>query len=151
VASTIWSHVLKRNARRRHWLWGGITEFTAFTNDNKFVHVAGAGWVALSRAYAMPDTGAPYRLGFQGLGPAVADLPVIVAVSAHAERLVAMTWGKHTVSLVGNPRHPCIHADPGFPDLAPGERAAIQGEILFFEGKLEAFDVSIDDMRKHAQ
>lgn len=33
-----------------------------------------------------------------------------------------------------NPPCPCIHADPRFPDLAPGERAAVRGSVFFLEG-----------------
>lgn len=36
--------------------------------------------------------------------------------------------------------HPCFHADPFFPDLSPGERKGIQGEIIFFEGSLTEFE-----------
>ena len=34
-----------------------------------------------------------------------------------------------------------MHADPGFPDLKPGERSEIQGELIFFEGGVEQFEV----------
>jgi hypothetical protein len=50
-----------------------------------------------------------------------------------------MTWHENTHALVGNPRHPCMHADPLFPDLEPEQEARIQGKLLFFEGSLEAF------------
>ena len=80
-----------------------------------------------------------YRLGWRG-GKAVADWRVMVTLSNAGARLVAMTWFEHTLSLVHNPQHPCMHADPRFPDLAPGERAAIEGEILFFEGTLAEFE-----------
>ncbi|HQQ00343.1 MAG TPA: hypothetical protein PLY86_17960, partial [bacterium] len=55
------------------------------------------------------------------------------------ERLIAFTWGKSTISLVGNPDHPCMHADPFFPDLEPGQSASIHGKLIFFEGWLEDF------------
>jgi len=58
--------------------------------------------------------------------------------SNQAERLVAMTWYEDTYSLIGNPRHPCLHADPRFADLAPGEMASIRGAIIFAEGGLDA-------------
>ena len=33
-----------------------------------------------------------------------------------------------------NPRVPCIHSDPRFPDCAPGETTRIRGGLSFFEG-----------------
>jgi hypothetical protein len=51
-----------------------------------------------------------------------------------------MTWFEDTLSLVGNPGHPCFHADPRFPDLPPGANASIRGKLIFFEGALEGFD-----------
>ena len=47
-----------------------------------------------------------------------------------------MSWGGDTGSLVGNCDHPCVHADPVFPDLAPGEGASVHGAIRFVEGDL---------------
>ena len=51
-----------------------------------------------------------------------------------------MTWFNDTLSLIGNPNHPCMHADPRFPDIAPGESATLRGRLVFFEGKLHDFD-----------
>jgi hypothetical protein len=34
-----------------------------------------------------------------------------------------------------NPRVPCIHSDPKFPDCAPGETTRIRGWLSFFEGE----------------
>ena len=117
----------------------GVREFADYTNDNKFVHLVGGGWAPLSRAMEAKEDSGTYRIGWRS-GPKAADLPVIVAVSNTAPRLVAMTWGEHTYSLVGNPNHPCMHADPRFPDLAPGESATIRGELVFFEGTLDEFE-----------
>jgi hypothetical protein len=41
--------------------------------------------------------------------------------------------------MVGNPGHPCIHADPRFADLESGATGTIHGRIVFFEGPLAAF------------
>ena len=54
----------------------------------------------------------------------------MVTVSNQAERLVAFTWHESTYSLIGNPRHPCMHADPSFPDIPPGQTATIRGQPL---------------------
>lgn len=118
-----------------------IREFADFTRDNKFVHVPSSGWVSLSDALLLKESKpAPYRVGWRRSGRAVADLPVIVTVSNQAERLVAMTWHDDTLSLIGNPRHPCMHADPRLRDLEPGQGASIRGHISFFQGKLQDFD-----------
>ncbi len=55
---------------------------------------------------------------------------------------MAMTWLNDTISMVANPNHPCVHADPKFKDLEPGEAASIHGKLVFFEGRLEDFDFS---------
>ncbi len=118
-----------------------IREFADYTNTNKYVHLAKAGWVPLS-APLPADASGPYRVGWRHSGRPVADLPVAVVVSNQAPRLMAMTWHTDTISMVGNPNHPCVHADPKFKDLAPGESASIHGKLIFFEGKLEDFDFS---------
>ncbi len=114
-------------------------EFSDFTMDNKLVHLPGEGWKAFPEAMAAAKKAGRYRLGWRG-GRALADLPIIACRSNRAERLVAMTWGEHTLSLIGNPSHPCMHADPQFKDLQPGESASIRGEIIFFEGTIEQFE-----------
>ena len=116
----------------------GIAEFSEYTTANKYVHLSGLGWQNLEQARNSKVQG-KYPIGFRGGGPAVADLPVIVTLSSKEQRLVAMTWYKNTISMVSNPRHPCMHADPGFPDLKSGEGKKIHGELIFFNGSLEAF------------
>ncbi len=116
-----------------------IKEFADFSVTNKFVHVDGAGWVDFERAKSFIGAGR-YRLGFRGEGTAVADLPLLATISNLAPRLVAMTWYEDSASLMSNPKHPCMHVDPIFPDLGPQERHRISGELLFFEGSLTQFD-----------
>lgn len=116
-----------------------IKEFSDFTNNNKFVHLPSSGWLPLSEALTAQQEDGYYRLGWRG-GRALADLPTIVAVSNQAQRLVAMTWHENTRSLIGNENHPCMHADPGFNDVASGQSASICGEIIFLEGTLDDFE-----------
>lgn len=120
----------------------GIREFSDYTRDNKFVHVPGEGWTPLSQAVNLKEGSSPYRVGWRTKGKPVADWPVMATRSNKAERWVGMTWGKDTLSLIGNQNHPCMHADPKFKDLEPGEAATIHGAIFFFEGKLADFDFS---------
>ena len=117
-----------------------IEEFADYSQSNKFVHVPGDGWITIDEATKRNNGSEKYRVGWRTSGQPVADLPVAVAVSNHAKRLVAMTWLDDTLSMVGNPRHPCFHADPKFPDLAAGEQASIRGKLLFFEGPLAEFE-----------
>ena len=117
-----------------------IREFADYTRDNKFVHVPGAGWIPLTQAVALKEGSSPYRVGWRSKGKPVADWPVMVTRSNVAERWVGMTWGKDTLSLIGNPNHPCMHADPRFKNLEPGEKATITGKIFFIEGNLADFD-----------
>lgn len=116
-----------------------LNGFDDRTLGNKYVHVAGKGWVSLADAGEIKEETGTYRLGWRK-GPAIADLPLIVSRSSEGERLVAMTWHEDTYSMVSNPNHPCMHADPAFPDLAPGEAHSIQGELIFFEGSLSEFE-----------
>jgi len=116
----------------------GIREFSAFEMTNKYVHTAEKGWMPFKTAESDAATSGKYHLGWRS-GPKAADLPVMATVSRLAERIVGMTWHEHTGSLVGNPGHPCMHADPFFPDLEADQEARIHGELLFFEGSLDAF------------
>jgi hypothetical protein len=115
-----------------------IKEFSDFTVTNKFVHVAGANWIDFEQARQSTETGT-YHLGFRGTGPAIADMPIFVTLSNAAKRLVAMTWYEDSASIMSNPKHPCMHVDPIFPDLLPEQRETIRGELLFFEGSVREF------------
>lgn len=118
-----------------------IREFADYTNANKFIHLEKSGWLAMAAPVPEGASG-PYRLGWRWSGKPVADLPVAVVTSSKAPRLMAMTWLNGTISMVANPNHPCVHADPKFKDLEPGEAASIHGKLVFFEGRLEDFDFS---------
>ncbi len=112
-------------------------EFADFSLDNKFVHVPAKGWMPYPEAKALGAENGQISLGWRR-GPRTADWPVMAVMSNQAPRLLAMTWHDHTLSLVGNPNHPCLHADPFMPDLAPGQRAEIRGTLLFLEGTLDS-------------
>jgi len=118
-----------------------MKEFADYTQTNKFVQIPGRGWTPLAEAQHLPDDPARrFRVGWRHSGKRVTDNPVVVTVSNTEDRLFAYTWGEHTLSIVSNPRHPCAHADPVFPDLEPGAAAEIRGKLLFFEGALDDFD-----------
>ena len=120
-------------------------EFSEFTADNKFVHLADIGWLPYTEAVSKNASSGRYLLGWRS-GPASADLPVMVTRARPertdmppVKRMTGITWDKSTFSLVTNPQHPCMHADPFFPDLQPGRRAEIHGRLLFYEGDIENF------------
>lgn len=117
-----------------------IKEFADYTRDNKFVHHPTRGWINMTEARTLPEGAGPYRLGWRTKGTPLADLPIAVCVSNQGTRLMAMTWFSDTLSLVSNPNHPCLHADPKFKDLLPGESATIRGRLGFYESRLEDFD-----------
>ncbi len=116
-----------------------IKEFSDYTKDNKLIHVPGGGWIPIEQASNYPEGTGPYRVGWRTGGKAVSDLPVMLCLSNSAKRLVAMTWFEDTISMVSNLEHPCMHADPRFKDLPPGEGASIHGRIIFFEGEPDGF------------
>jgi len=115
-----------------------LNEFEARTLDNKYIHIPGRGWLPLSQARLVKDENGKYRYGWRG-GRAIADQPFIVTTSSENERLIAMTWHEDTLSLVSNPAHPCMHADPDWPDLDPGQEHTVHGKLVFFEGTLDEF------------
>ncbi len=62
------------------------------------------------------------------------SLPIVT--STDNKRKVIMWWNPGK-SMIANAYIPCIHADPYFGTLKPGEEAAAEGLILFTEGELE--------------
>jgi len=64
------------------------------------------------------------------------DLALSVVTSLDSKRKVIIWWtpGK---SMIANAFIPCIHADPYFGTLFPGEEASAEGIILFTEGDIE--------------
>jgi len=115
-----------------------IQEFGEYTYGNKLVHVPEKGWMKFAEARDSGIKSGQFKLGWRS-GPAACDLPVMITLSNQDKRLVGMTWYDSTNTMVSNPERPCMHADPVFPDLEPGQRADIYGELLFFEGSPEDF------------
>lgn len=117
-----------------------IKEFAEYTRDNKFVHIPGKGWQSYPEAADAAEGEGRFGVGWRSHN-GKADLPVMVTTSVEAERLVAMTWYDDTLSMVSNGNHPCMHADPHFPDLEPGENRIIRGSLMFFEGSIKDFRI----------
>jgi hypothetical protein len=104
--------------------------FSQPTQDNKFVHTPRKGWLSLREAAAQEPKGR-FAVGWRG-GPRVSDLPWIVARSRDGQHWVAMTWFDDTLSFIGNPIHPCFHADPKMGTLEPQQSKTIRGRLCFF-------------------
>ena len=148
VCMEIWIHngtdrILKDIKMQTCAYLHAISEFKEHTNGNKLVHVPGYGWKSIEEALECKVKDGRYKVGWRG-GPNVSDLPVIAVISGNGDHLVAMTWKDHTYSFIGNPQHPCFHADPYMDDLEPGETGIIEGEMVFFEGTIEEFDKSLN-------
>ena len=60
--------------------------------------------------------------------------PFIAAHSANKKRWVITTW-THPNHIWANEKCPCIHTDPKFPDLKPGEKYSLKGWLSFYEGE----------------
>lgn len=117
-----------------------IKEFNDFTADNKYVHVPVKGWIKVKEAEKQTEDAGKYGLGWRARRNHKLDVPMMVTVSNKAERLVAMTWLDATLSMVQNPNHPCMHSDPQFHDLEPGQEQTIHGRLIFHEGPLQEFE-----------
>ena len=125
----------------------GIKEFNERTNDNKFIHLPNEGWVPFPDASNDEELVNGFRVGWLA-GTPIADLPVIVVKSNQENRLLALTWFEDTFSFIGNEAHPCVHADPVMRDLQPEESQTINGELIFFEGSLEEFELFFRERMK---
>lgn len=77
--------------------------------------------------------GAP-EFAAQTLDNKVFRPPVSAVRSAAGDRWVVTKW-EHVGRNWGNPRCPCLHADPVLPDCAPGETVRLRGSIQFHQGK----------------
>jgi hypothetical protein len=58
-------------------------------------------------------------------------------VTSEDQRRKVIFWWNPGKSMIANAFIPCIHADPYFGTLRPGEEASAEGLILFTEGELE--------------
>jgi hypothetical protein len=72
------------------------------------------------------------------------ESPVAIARAQDGSGHALLTAWSHTGRAWGNPDVPCIHADPIFPDAAPGATVEVLGEIVFSEK--DSVDVISTDM-----
>jgi len=64
------------------------------------------------------------------------DLALSIVTSTDNKRKVIIWWNPGK-SMIANAYIPCIHADPYFGTLNPGEQATAEGLILFTEGEVQ--------------
>ncbi len=69
----------------------------------------------------------------QTLDNKVIEAEGIATRSADGKRWIVTSWDR--ARPWGNTDVPCMHADPVFPDLEPGEEAVLRGTLLFREGE----------------
>ena len=125
-----------------------IEEFNEKSNENKFIHVPEVGWITLEKALLLRNNSSVYRVGWGKGSLSVADLPVIITISKNKRHIVAYTWWQNTGALWGNALHPSFNADPLIPDLMPGQEVRIKGNIIFFEGSIDEFELYFDKILK---
>ncbi len=118
----------------------GIKEFNEKTNNNKLVHIPNKGWISFPEAENSEPLAKGFRVGWLD-GDKISDLPVVVTKSKTEGHLIGFTWFADTYSFIVNENHPCVHADPVFNNLKPGESQEINGELIFFEGSLKEFEI----------
>ncbi len=58
------------------------------------------------------------------------EAPLALAQSEDGQHWMALAF-EHCGRAWGNPRCPCMHSDPVFPDAAPGERVVLRGQLRF--------------------
>jgi hypothetical protein len=66
----------------------------------------------------------------------VGDFPLIARRLPGRDAWIAWTWPT-AAGYFGNTQAPCMHMDPVFPDVPPGETAALRGRLWFFGGTWE--------------
>ena len=64
----------------------------------------------------------------------ILEAPFCAAKSADGKRWIITAWSPIHRAWA-NPPVPCIHADPKFPDCAPGQTVEARGWISFYEGE----------------
>lgn len=73
--------------------------------------------------------------GFNAMDNAnkVEQTPFVACRNDEGNRWIITAW-QHCVRPWSNPDCPCMHADPQFPDCAPGQTQRLRGWLSFYEG-----------------
>lgn len=88
--------------------------------------------------------GAPEFAGLTGRNHR-SEVPSVACTNQAGNRWVIVTWERCIGTWV-NPPCPCIHADPQFPDCAPGQTQRLRGRISFHQG--EDIDAELQRIKK---
>lgn len=73
------------------------------------------------------------------------ESPYAIAGNSEGTRWIVHAWSR-SVRAWGNAPCPCLHSDPQFADLKPGETGKLVGRLWFYEGK--AIDTFLDELKK---
>ncbi|RLT11412.1 MAG: hypothetical protein DWI24_07410 [Planctomycetota bacterium] len=73
------------------------------------------------------------------------ESPYAIAGNSEGTRWIVHAWFR-SVRAWGNAPCPCLHSDPQFADLKPGETGKLVGRLWFYEGK--AIDTFLDELKK---
>jgi predicted amidohydrolase len=103
--------------RMRLWLRNGTPELLSDLRVQNCVHLKGA-----------PDFNA------QSLSNKLFQPPFAAVRSAQPNRWIITAWTPID-RCWGNEGVPCVHADPKFPDCAPGQTVELRGWLSFFDGQ----------------
>jgi hypothetical protein len=61
------------------------------------------------------------------------EKPYVACHDAQGDRWIITAW-EHCLRPWSNPKCPCMHSDPQFPDCEPGKSQRIRGWLSFYEG-----------------
>lgn len=77
----------------------------------------------------------------------ILEAPAAAVQSRRRNRWILTAW-KRTGRSWGNPRCPCMHADPVFPDCPPGQTVRLEGRLWFHAGR--SAEAALDRARRWA-
>ena len=82
------------------------------------------------------------EIGAEGTDPyglkELSDLPFVIRKSRLGHKYIGVAWTRPGFG-VANRMHPCIHVNPIFPEIPPGQSIEANGWIAFGEGTLSEF------------
>ena len=64
----------------------------------------------------------------------IVENPYVACHNDQGDRWIITAW-EHCLRPWSNPRCPCMHSDPQYPDCDPGKTQRIRGWLSFYEGK----------------
>ena len=128
VTVLIWSKKQKDNCRYRI---GGLKKGQWREVEFRAIE-ARVGW-GMKGPSLEGDVLDNFKLLFEGGAKTVERKPYTACCSAEGNRWVIITWEPCGRGWA-NPKIPCMHCDPRFPDCRPGETRRLRGWLSFCQG-----------------